>query len=1355
MLFITLGHASNAVASSDPCESNPNDPKCQLQHLRNGDTTVEGSRLRAINLALFRDANVQIAILTNTRRPDDKRGETLLTNAGASPGTRGVSKTSSCAVQGNDVNKADPINIGSGNESIVETDFQLPGEMGLALERTYVYLNGASGIFGPHWRSNYDYRLLYAFGPDAYECPHEAPCDMAEANLLAAERPDGSRVMFVRAADGNFYEDKPTPISKIVPQGATFVLYWEDGSREVYSNQGDQGTTGRLLKKSDQHGVSWTFAYTGRQLNRVTHSSGQYVELIWTGEYLTGIRDPAGHTYTYGYTNVFQNWKVLGSVTAPGDPAITTTYHYEAFDPTSPYANDLRYALTGKSINGARYSRIYYDPQTFLAIGSERNGAEKYSYAYSTDADGRWIAEETNPLGKKATYVFTDGKLTSVTGTPSANCPFSDATERTYDTNGYPLTLKDARGYITQFVYSPAGQLLRKTEASGTSEQRVTEYTWKNGTDIESETIVGKVKVIFSYGADGRLSKVERINLSANGVPGQSRITTYTYTYQVPVGGTGEQVLESITSDGPLPGTGDVETVRYDTFGNIVSVTNSLGHTTAYSNFDGLGRAGHFVGPNGDVVDAIYDVVGRAHKTIHYVNGAPQTTIFDYDALGRLSKTTLPNGRALVQEYDNAWRVTRKYAQEAAGTYEVTRYTYNPMSQVTSTVVERVSAVAAPTAAPTASAPSSSADGNYSVSWSAVSTASEYQLDESANGGGWASIGRVKSTTQGFTSKADGTYSYRVTACNQYGCASPSNTVSVQVVRPPSATPTLTAPAMSASNTYSMSWTAVASATSYKVEENTGNGLWTALSPTASTSMTLTGRGVGTYSYRVSGCNVSGCGPVSAVVSVKRVDAPISAPSLSAPSSSPDGNYTLSWTGVSAANAYQLDESSNSGAWASVGRYAGTTFTYSAKPDGTYAYRVWACNEAGCTGASNTATVQVIRPPAASPALSVPATSSSSTYTITWTAVGSASSYNVEENTGNGLWTTLAPTASTWMTLTGRGQGTYSYRVAGCNVSGCGPVSAVGSVNRLDLPGSPTVSAPAVNTNGSYTVSWSGVSGATAYQLDESVNGGAWTTVSGGNSVALTGRSTAASYSYRAWACNAAGCGAPSATVTVQPIVYGSNYVNQAVPTLVAAGRPFAATVQFSNTGNTTWTAADAYSMGSLNPGDNTTWGTNRIGTPSPVAPGQVATYAFNATAPSAAGTYNFQWRMVRDGYAWFGATTPNVVITVASGSISASTNPCKIYVGETTCTVTMSWSSSRADAEVWVSNPDGSGPQLFARAQGGTQVANWITTNPVRFAVKSGGVELSAILVSGYQSGEYRPDPNPPKCPTRQCQVQ
>lgn len=101
-------------------------------------------------------------------------------------------------------------------------------------------------------------------------------------------------------------------------------------------------------------------------------------------------------------------------------------------------------------------------------------------------------------------------------------------------------------------------------------------------------------------------------------------------------------------------------------------------------------------------------------------------------------------------------------------------------------------------------------------------------------------------------------------------------------------------------------------------------------------------------------------------------------------------------------------------------------------------------------------------------------------------------------------------------------------------------------------------------------------------------------------------------------------------------------------------------------------------------------------------------------------------------------------------GWISASPNPCTIAYGQTRCTSYISWGSWPDDTQVWVSNLDGSSPQLFDGTKSGSSVgASWIGTSPARFTLIAGNVILNYVDVSGEQSsggggGGGDPDPDP-----------
>ena len=120
-----------------------------------------------------------------------------------------------------------------------------------------------------------------------------------------------------------------------------------------------------------------------------------------------------------------------------------------------------------------------------------------------------------------------------------------------------------------------------------------------------------------------------------------------------------------------------------------------------------------------------------------------------------------------------------------------------------------------------------------------------------------------------------------------------------------------------------------------------------------------------------------------------------------------------------------------------------------------------------------------------------------------------------------------------------------------------------------------------------------------------------------------------------------------SVPITVVSPSNNAEFVSQSVTKSMEILDSYNVSVTMRNIGNTTWTAGALYRLGSQNPHDNMTWGLNRVPLPHSVPPGGTVTFDFIVTAPSKAGLYNFQWKMVQDGVEWFGAPTQNVVISV------------------------------------------------------------------------------------------------------------
>jgi len=460
--------------------------------------------------------------------------------------------------------------------------------------------------------------------------------------------------------------------------------------------------------------------------------------------------------------------------------------------------------------------------------------------------------------------------------------------------------------------------------------------------------------------------------------------------------------------------------------------------------------------------------------------------------------------------------------------------------------------VIAPNAPSTLTAPSSDTDGAYSLSWSASTGASSYQLQERLNSGSWSTIHNSSSRSKSVSGKSTGSWSYRVRACSTAGCSGWSSVKTVAVTLIPGAPSNLTVPSTDNDGSYSVSWTAGSgSSTSYTLQEQLNGGSWTTAQNTSATSYAASGKASGSYNYRVRGCNSAGCSAYTAVSGVAVAIAPSVPPSLTAsPATSTDGSHTVSW-GASSGSVthYQLYQQIGSGNYTLEQSSTALSKSYTGLADGSYTYRVRACRTTGsytqCSAyaTSSTAIVSSPVPPNTPINLSAPASSTNGTYTINWAANTSGSAathFTLQQKLNSGSWSTIQDTSATSKAVSGLGDGNYQYQVRACNNDGCSAYTSAVSVQVLATPSVPgSIQGPSVvdlNSSSNYTLSWaaSGTGTVSSYVLEQQHNGGSWTQVQNDATLSetLTGQSYG-TYKFRVKACNSLSCGAFTAEKTV------------------------------------------------------------------------------------------------------------------------------------------------------------------------------------------------------------------------------
>jgi hypothetical protein len=260
-----------------------------------------------------------------------------------------------------------------------------------------------------------------------------------------------------------------------------------------------------------------------------------------------------------------------------------------------------------------------------------------------------------------------------------------------------------------------------------------------------------------------------------------------------------------------------------------------------------------------------------------------------------------------------------------------------------------VYAVAAP-ATPAAPTLTASVSGTtVDLTWTAVPGAISYVVEAGTSAGSSnAYNGNVGAVTQLTTAAPFGTYYVRVRGVNALGAgaASVERVVTVAGPTPPPA-PTLTA--SSNGSTVSLSWTAVASATSYVVDAGSAPGAANVYSGNVGAATQLSAAvNSGTYYVRIRAANAAGLGPASNEVAVTVTSTCTPPEVVNRLSVRVDGaQVMLSWAPPAGATGYVLDVGTRAG-FSDLGRFEVTAPALTtAAPAGGYYVRVRSRNACG------------------------------------------------------------------------------------------------------------------------------------------------------------------------------------------------------------------------------------------------------------------------------------------------------------------------------------------------------------------------------------------------------------------------
>jgi YD repeat-containing protein len=573
---------------------------------------------------------------------------------------------------------SNPCDIGNGNKFQTETIYRSGTTSGLDLALSYNSKHGLHyfqvGPFGAKWTSRYSVAVK----------------DTLQA-MVVVSRPDGRELEFAPPPSGTHYLKDPdvneTLERLLNGTGATVGWRLYDSHTEE-TEEFDAG--GNLMLVRDRSGRQLTMTYStsatppaiapaaglliavtdqfGRQLNFTYNAQKRVAKLV----------DPGGSETLFQYDGPSgpPGAKNLTRITFPD--LKTRVYHYGETahinggaacpDPSPIFPN----ALTGLvDENGVRYATWTYQCDGRVASSEHAAGADKYVFSY-----GNGVRSWVDPLNtSRSMSTASVIGITKNLGTtqPSARGTGTSADSATYDANGNLSSRTDYRGNRTDYAYD----LVRNLETSRT------EGLTASGTPTpQTRTISTQWHPVFRLpvgiaeplritthvydldgtqcGARGALcSKSIQPTTDASGAQGFSAASsgaarTWTYTYNLHG--------NVLTTNGPRTDAADVTSYTYyadnevepGKRANIASITNALGHTTNITEYNAHGQPLTIVDANGLTTTMSYD----ARQRLKTRTVGSETTTYDYDFVGQLTRVTLADGSFLSYSYDNAHRLT-------------------------------------------------------------------------------------------------------------------------------------------------------------------------------------------------------------------------------------------------------------------------------------------------------------------------------------------------------------------------------------------------------------------------------------------------------------------------------------------------------------------------------------------------------------------------------------------------------------------------------------------------------------------------------------------------------------------------
>lgn len=535
-----------------------------------------------------------------------------------------------------------PVLPATGTKIEEDVDFKVPDSLLKEFKRTW---NGGAygwGIFGYRIFTAFDRRVDWMQDVDDHGNPVSDPY-----LLVRNEHGDVAQYWFHHAT-GTYRAGGPVgAVDWVAQNGSGWINYASDGSEFHFDEYG------RLTLWRGATGESWqlhysTHFYVGqRHLTHAVHSSGRTIRFEvpvvgYQAKPVTRVWDTAGNAYTYAYTPQTQSWlqwlgDMLASVTYPSGTSNQRVDSYASHVISYEYSNSN---LTGKFINGVRYSRFEYDSLNRATLSEHAGGVDRYTFQY---LPGRQT-KVTSPLGRSTTFTFDlDAQVVSSVGAAGVFCPAMNTTV-VIDKAARTITRTDENGYVTRELHDATGNVIERVSGVGTADPQITTFVWDTRPRRLRVVTTSTSRVTATYTTTNRIQSVTTEDLTPHSAPPQT--TTYSYSEA-------NGLVTRRTVNGPIPGDGDIVVETFSAQGDLTAIAKSSG-SMFFSGHSGLGLPATVVHPNGLTEQRTYDSRGQLITSSR--QGAVAKTA--YLATGEIGEETDFDNHTKTYYYSAARRLT-------------------------------------------------------------------------------------------------------------------------------------------------------------------------------------------------------------------------------------------------------------------------------------------------------------------------------------------------------------------------------------------------------------------------------------------------------------------------------------------------------------------------------------------------------------------------------------------------------------------------------------------------------------------------------------------------------------------------